>query len=93
VKGPPQDLTNGATNPNTSHETKNVKITVMVEIIFSFFDLCKFATTYAIIHPYFVRISLTCKTMTLYFMSRKFVLSKNPIVMGVIIVQITQHEP
>jgi hypothetical protein len=35
VKGPPQDLTNGATNPNTSHETKNVKITIMVEIFFS----------------------------------------------------------
>jgi hypothetical protein len=35
VKGPLQDLTNGATNPNISHETKNVKITVMVEIFFS----------------------------------------------------------
>jgi hypothetical protein len=35
VKCPLQDLINGATNPNTSHEIKNVKIIVMVEIIFS----------------------------------------------------------
>ncbi len=35
VKGPLQDLTNGATNPNTSHETKNVKIMVMVHICLS----------------------------------------------------------
>jgi hypothetical protein len=31
--------------------------------------------------------------MTLYFISKKIVLSKDPIIMGAIIVQIAQHEP
>jgi len=39
--------------------------------LFVIFDLCKFATTQAIIIPYFVSTSLTYKAMTLYFISKK----------------------
>jgi len=46
--------------------------------LFVIFDLCKFATTQAIIIPYFVNISLTYKAMTLYLISKTNCSFKKP---------------
>jgi hypothetical protein len=43
-----------------------------------------FATTQAIISPYFISTSLTYKARTFYFIPKRIVISKNPIVMGAI---------